>query len=226
MDENSPAQAKTKGRPAAVDATPKALKAAQKILINQGFARLTIEAVAAKTGLGKPTLYRRWPNASALAMQALLTMAKPIPNPSGPIEAALTAQLAALVAAFATPWGAQVVQVLAAAALSSEPGSEQGRAFADSLFAAPRSAGRTALQAAIQNGEIAAPFALEALLDMLYAPILTHLLLGQPAPDAVSLVKTALAACAVGHAAKPRTQPRTTAPQAPAKDPPRQASLF
>lgn len=220
MIENSPAKAK--GRPAAVDATPKALRAAQKILITQGFSRLTIEAVAAKTGLGKPTLYRRWPNALALAMQALLTMAKPVPPPSGPIEAGLTAQISALIAGFATPWGAQVVQVLAAAVLSTPPGSGPAQDFAEALFLAPRSAGRFALETAIQTGEITAPPAPEALIDMLYAPILTHLLLGQPAPEAAALVKTALAACAVTP-----VKPRASKPAADkGKEPPRQASLF
>ena len=34
----------------------------------EGFGRLSIEAVAARSGVGKPTLYRNWANAQELAL--------------------------------------------------------------------------------------------------------------------------------------------------------------
>jgi AcrR family transcriptional regulator len=207
--------APAKGRPILADATPKALKAAQDILLSQGFAKLTIEKVAARTGLGKPTLYRRWANASELAMAALLDLAVPIPAPEGPgLEAAFLTQMRALVAAFGGDWGRQVVLTLAAA----DPEAAATQAFAQALLLEPRAQGKAAFEAAIAAGEILAPPDLEALLDMLYAPVLSRALLGhrQLYPGlAAALVKTALLVC--GKVTKPA---RSTKPED------RQASLF
>ncbi|MGV8953953.1 MAG: TetR-like C-terminal domain-containing protein [Cypionkella sp.] len=213
--ENRPA--KPKGRPAAADATPKALKAAQKILLSDGFAKLSIERVAAMTGLGKPTLYRRWPNAGALAMQALLAKTPKIAAPSGTdLPNALTDHLTALIAAFASPWGRQVLQVLAAA----DPTADLTRSFATTLFQAPRIAAHQAFEAAIARGDIAEPPDLGVLLDMLYAPILSGLLLSQPLPDPALFVKTALLACT--DTPRPKPTPRVIDPAADT----RQFSLF
>ncbi|MGV8954599.1 MAG: TetR/AcrR family transcriptional regulator C-terminal ligand-binding domain-containing protein [Cypionkella sp.] len=82
----------------------------------------------------------------------------------------------------------------------------------------PRAQGKAAFEAAIAAGEILAPPDLEALLDMLYAPVLSRALLGhrQLYPGlAAALVKTALLVC--GKVTKPA---RSTKPED------RQASLF
>jgi AcrR family transcriptional regulator len=44
---------------------------------------ISIEAVAAKAGVGKATIYRRWPNKEALLIDAVATMKGPLPEPLG-----------------------------------------------------------------------------------------------------------------------------------------------
>ncbi|GAA2370489.1 TetR/AcrR family transcriptional regulator [Dactylosporangium salmoneum] len=44
---------------------------------------ISIEAVAAKAGVGKATIYRRWPNKEALLIDAVLAMKGPLPEPRG-----------------------------------------------------------------------------------------------------------------------------------------------
>src|ERR1700741_4756609 len=44
---------------------------------------ISIEAVAAKAGVGKATIYRRWPNKEALLIDAVTMMKGPLPEPSG-----------------------------------------------------------------------------------------------------------------------------------------------
>src|SRR3954454_15687844 len=44
---------------------------------------ISIEAVAAKAGVGKATIYRRWPNKEALLIDAVATMKGPLPVPLG-----------------------------------------------------------------------------------------------------------------------------------------------
>lgn len=44
---------------------------------------ISIEAVAAKAGVGKATIYRRWANKEALLVDAVATMKGPLPVPAG-----------------------------------------------------------------------------------------------------------------------------------------------
>jgi AcrR family transcriptional regulator len=47
------------------------LDATLEILFEKGYAGLTIDGVAAKTGVGRPTIYRRWPSKPALVIAAI-----------------------------------------------------------------------------------------------------------------------------------------------------------
>lgn len=51
------------------------LSAAGQILHRYGYARLTMERVAAESGVAKTTLYRRWPTKAALCMDLYLEVA-------------------------------------------------------------------------------------------------------------------------------------------------------
>ena len=51
------------------------LAAAARILSHDGYARLTMERVAAESGVAKTTLYRRWPTKAALCMELYLDVA-------------------------------------------------------------------------------------------------------------------------------------------------------
>jgi AcrR family transcriptional regulator len=53
----------------------RALAAAAAILRGDGYARLTMERVAADSGVAKTTLYRRWPTKAALCMDLYLDVA-------------------------------------------------------------------------------------------------------------------------------------------------------
>jgi len=53
------------------------LEAAREQLIEVGFTRLRLEHVAARAGVGKATIYRRWPSKEALALDLLMELATP-----------------------------------------------------------------------------------------------------------------------------------------------------
>lgn len=50
--------------------------ATRQLLAEVGFGRLSIEAVAARAGVGKPTIYRWWPNKAHLAYEASCSTAR------------------------------------------------------------------------------------------------------------------------------------------------------
>src|ERR671924_2341262 len=61
-----------RGRPRSVEARSAILRAARELLKEGGPAAVTMEGVAARAGVGKPTVYRWWPDRSAVAMAALM----------------------------------------------------------------------------------------------------------------------------------------------------------
>ncbi len=164
--------------------------------MSNGFGRLTIEAVAARSGVGKPTIYRNWANAQELAMAALVASPAPeVPSTDGTGRQRLTVQLRGLVAAFATTRGRQVAMTLAAA----DPESEFTKAFRNRVILTSRETGRAILTRAASDGEIGLPPDMEALLDMIYGPLFYRLLVGHGPLDqgfADAVVSTAFRAVA------------------------------
>jgi AcrR family transcriptional regulator len=60
------------GRPRDARHDEAILRAALVILREEGYGGLSIEGVAARAGVGRPTIYRRWPSKPALVVAALV----------------------------------------------------------------------------------------------------------------------------------------------------------
>ncbi|WP_433255036.1 TetR/AcrR family transcriptional regulator [Streptosporangium sp. CA-135522] len=76
--------ARPTGRPRSAKAE-KAIIEATLDLIGEGMsiAELSIEAIAARAGVGKTTIYRRWSNKEDLVVDALTTLKSPLPEMAG-----------------------------------------------------------------------------------------------------------------------------------------------
>lgn len=66
-----------RGRPRSDSAHQAILEATQDLLIEEGFPRLRLEHVALRAGVGKATIYRRWPSKEALCLDLLMELAHP-----------------------------------------------------------------------------------------------------------------------------------------------------
>ncbi|MCX6588698.1 MAG: TetR/AcrR family transcriptional regulator [Acidobacteria bacterium] len=66
--------ARAPGRPRDVEAEARILQAALRLLSEQGYARMSLDAVAEEAGVSKPTIYRRWSSKADLATAALGTI--------------------------------------------------------------------------------------------------------------------------------------------------------
>jgi AcrR family transcriptional regulator len=66
-----------RGRPRSDRVNRAILDAARELLIRDGYTRLRLEHVAAHAGVGKATIYRRWPSKEALAQALLADLAAP-----------------------------------------------------------------------------------------------------------------------------------------------------
>jgi AcrR family transcriptional regulator len=65
------------GRPRSERAHREILDAARALITEVGFAELRVEHVAARAGVGKATIYRRWRSKEALVLELLLELAAP-----------------------------------------------------------------------------------------------------------------------------------------------------
>lgn len=175
MSQDPKIAGRARGRPPSAAARAKVLAAAHDILMNEGFGRLTIEAVAARSTVSKPTIYRHWANASELAMAALMVGDEGETAIGGrSLADQLRVQMRSLVTAFATTRGRQITLALAA----SDPDSEMTKAFRNRVILSSRERGRALIENAVRAGNVQAVEDQEVLLDMLYAPVFYRLLLG------------------------------------------------
>jgi AcrR family transcriptional regulator len=72
FDQDKRAEEGAAGRPRNEGATRKILAVALALAEASGFEVLTVEGIAARAGVGKATIYRRWPNAWAIVVDAVL----------------------------------------------------------------------------------------------------------------------------------------------------------
>jgi AcrR family transcriptional regulator len=71
------------GRPRSEQAEQAIIEATLDLFAEQGFEGVCVEAVAARAGVGKATIYRRWPNKEELLLAALGSLKSPYPQPGG-----------------------------------------------------------------------------------------------------------------------------------------------
>src|SRR5688572_31232094 len=177
QDSQAPVRsARPRGRPRNEQARAAIVRAARELLDELGPTGLTIEAVAARSGVSKPTIYRSWPNAQALAMTAFLeTTTREVPfRRSGSAIGDLRAHLRKVAESFATRTGRNVAAMMAAA----QGETELAKAFRNNFILESREEGRRLLDRGIASGELRADLDVDVTLDLLYAPLYFRLLVG------------------------------------------------
>jgi AcrR family transcriptional regulator len=71
------------GRPRSERADQAIIEAALSLFAESGPEGLCIERVAARAGVGKATIYRRWPGKEDLLLDAIAALKTPLPEPAG-----------------------------------------------------------------------------------------------------------------------------------------------
>lgn len=175
LDASSEAPARrTAGRPRQEATKVKILQAANAILEEEGIAGFTVEAVAARAGAGKATIYRWWPTKGALAMAGFLAETEPkIPYcASGSARSELTLQLKRVAEVYSGTTG----KVLAALIAEGQRDPGTITAFIEGYARPRREEGKRILMTGIATGELRGDLDLEIALDALYGPIYYRLL--------------------------------------------------
>src|SRR6201995_1836914 len=113
---SSPRRRSEKSRTALVTAT-------RELLLERGFDGLTIEAVAARAGVGKQTIYRWWPTRPALVADVMLEDADRLlasVNHTDDLAADLVAWVGKLVTSLTTARGSAMLRTLTVACMEHE----------------------------------------------------------------------------------------------------------
>src|SRR6516225_7361932 len=71
------------GRPRSEQAEQAIIEATLDVFAEKGFEGVCVELVAARAGVGKATIYRRWPNKEELLLAAFASLKSPFPEPKG-----------------------------------------------------------------------------------------------------------------------------------------------
>ncbi|MDJ0596582.1 MAG: TetR/AcrR family transcriptional regulator [Pleurocapsa sp. MO_226.B13] len=164
-----------RGRPRSPETRAKILKAAYEMLNEVGFMDLTIEGVAARSGVGKPTIYRRWKTKSALAMDAFLEAVNPelaFPD-TGSAQDDFREQMQKIVKLMKSPRG----EVLASVIGCGQAEEELISAFRENWLIPRRKDAKKIFQRGVERGELRSNVDVEVAIDALYSPLFYRLLL-------------------------------------------------
>ena len=94
-----------RGRPRDPETDKRIVAAAADLMLQRGFDRMTVDDVAARAGVGKATVYRRWPSKQDLAVEAMTELfATEFPEPdTGSIRGDVSESVRNIIAFVNTP---------------------------------------------------------------------------------------------------------------------------
>jgi AcrR family transcriptional regulator len=212
-----------RGRPRSEQADRAILAAAAEVLAERGLAGMSIEEVAARAGVGKATIYRRWNSRGTLALDAFLAdfqSQQPLPD-TGSLRGDLLAALRAWIRSVTRTSAGPILAGLVAEA-QRDPGLAQ--AWRDRVIERLREQHRIMLDRAAGRGEIPADTDYEVVLDLLFGAAYHRLLQGhQPLTDRFARAVVDLVVAGIQNAGgAPRRDPHPG--QSRARRPPRRSS--
>ncbi|MGH9547006.1 MAG: TetR/AcrR family transcriptional regulator [Terriglobales bacterium] len=172
-----------RGRPRSERLQRAILKAAIDLVLKFGFPAVSLESIAARAGVGKTTIYRRWPNKAAVVMDAfMLRVGSETLFPTvEKVTDSIRLQMRTMAKAFRGKDGALVKALLAEAQFDPELAT----AFRERWTLPRRKMALGVFQEAVRQGVMRPDIDPEATIDLLYAPIYYRLQMGTgPLTDA------------------------------------------
>jgi len=160
------------GRPRSERADRAIIDAALSLFAETGPDGLCIEKVAAKAGVGKATIYRRWPGKEDLLLDALAALQAPLPQPAGQsVREDLVTLLGAMRDSVADPCRAREFALLLG------EGAKYPRLMAryvETVLEPRREVIRSVLRRGVASGELRAGVDVDAALFMLTGAVLAR----------------------------------------------------
>lgn len=190
-------QKRNAGRPRCQAARESILSATARLLCDTSVRELAIESIAREAGVGKATIYRWWPNKTAIVIDAFFSEAVPLTGfpDSGSPSKAMQAQCAKLIEVLSGPLGRVVAQVIG----EGQSNSEVLAKFREIFLQHRRAEFGLLFAEGVRAGEFDPDIDVEVATDLVYGPVWYRLLVDhQPlnVEFAKQLPKLAVAALA------------------------------
>lgn len=166
-----------KGRPRSSQAHRKILDATRELLSGDGFADLRLEHVAARAGVGKATIYRRWGSKEALAQELLAELAGPhiaIAESGDTRQEFLAAVVNPMRAVTETPFGPVIRALLSQIAVNPTLGDP----FRATVVQARRDEIARVIRRGIARGDLRPDADAEVATELLVGPVYFRLMFG------------------------------------------------
>ena len=158
------------------------LDATRELLSESGVRNLTVEKVAARSGVAKTTIYRRWRSKDDLALAVLIDFVQgivPVPRGDG-ARNELVALLRGAVTTLGTTVMGRVMQGLVSELATN---ADLSTAFHQQVVALRVSEVRKIVQRGIERGELRADTDVDLLHELLFGPVYYRLFLSGGALD-------------------------------------------
>ncbi len=188
---------KARGRPRSEPARQAILAAAADLLLTRGLAAVSMDAVAARAGVSKATIYRWWPTKETLALDVLYEQLTE-PSPEAPDTGTLRGDLLALLTGWVERVGERPFGRVIGALITKAGTDPVFGALYRQRYVEPRRAqARAIFTRAMGRGEIAVGTDVEAAVDLLYGALYHRLLHGH-APLTQEFVETVVGIVVAG----------------------------
>jgi len=190
------APARARGRPRSAEAHQAILGATLTLLDEVGYRALTIEAVAARAGVGKTTIYRRWPSKLELVVEAVAEMRPPLPTEdTGSLQGDFLAFQRGQISRVAAGPMPRIAPRLLAESVNDR---ELHEAVQHELIDPIRTAIGEVLQRGVDRGELRADLDLELATDVVHGTVVYRILRSEgdllaavaPVPRVLDLLRT------------------------------------
>jgi AcrR family transcriptional regulator len=172
-----PGPARGVGRPRSAEADLSILEAATTLLAERGLAGMSMEEVAARAGVGKATVYRRWPSRGALALDAFMSEFRSqltVPD-TGSLRGDLFASLRAWCRAVSKT---RAGRMLAGLIAEAQRDPQLAVAWRERVFEPLREQQKSLVARAARRGEIALDTDADVVLDLVFGAAYHRLLQG------------------------------------------------
>jgi AcrR family transcriptional regulator len=193
-----------KGRPRSSEAHRRILDAARELLSEDGFSDLRLEHVAARAGVGKATIYRRWGSKEALAQELLAELAGPhiaVAETGDTRTELLAAVTNPMRAVTDTPFGPVIRALLSQIAVNPTLGDP----FRATVVQARRDEIARVIARGIARGDLRADADQAIATELLVGPVYFRLMFGGDLDDAFA--KRIVDAVLTGYG-RPRKRPK------------------
>lgn len=175
MSETAESPRRTPGRPRSEASHEAIVRATLELLLEVGYRSLTMEAVRARAGVGKATIYRRWASKEELVRDAIVAMHDDFVAPDTGSLRGDYEGMAARVLAAAERAGAATFMPRLLGDAANDP--ELHAIFYKHLVEPRRNQLREVLERAVARGEIRDDLDLEQVMDLFAGPVVYRLLI-------------------------------------------------